>query len=155
LELFDIAPEPKPKKPTVQQMKFLHILSAGKLQFGGRPFVGFDLEAAGKTFTHRFPHRIAASVVMYGWAQMKSFNGSAAVYTLSTTGRELIKEFCAHKHLFDDTTEILGGKIVCKKCGCAVRCRSKQPTPHASTRWHWKYGPMCQPCWDYLYPKNP
>jgi hypothetical protein len=118
------------------------------------PYPKSELTADGEALLTHFHPVVALKVVQFGWAAMKAFDGSQAVYTLSTSGREAIKELCAHSHLDpDQSAQVLAGYLICKKCARRVRCRSKQPTKHPANRIHFRYGPMCDKCWDFLFSK--
>lgn len=157
MELFDIGrKKEKVRRPTAPQMRLLHVIAAGKLQFEkwpGRPYSIID--SNGQDFAWRFHEKVAHNVVLHGWAEMKSFaDRSKAEYRISKSGREVLKELCEHTihgYEYDQKVETLGGTLVCKQCGRALRCRSKQPTPHSANRWHFRYGPMCNSCWEFMF----
>jgi hypothetical protein len=98
--------------------------------------------------THRI---VAEKIIVNGWVAMTGFDTRQARYTLNKIGRNLLNIFCKHEHLPGDHLEVIDNKLICPKCGCALRCKSKQPTPHPANRWHWRYGPICDECFVYLH----
>lgn len=154
MELFDIdrkEEEENPVEPTLPQMKFLHILAQGRLVVRKWPTPGFELrDKSGPDFSWKFNPKVAANVVLRGWADMEAFDGRKAEYRISSEGKMMLKEFCAHNSKLESASEILAGQLICRQCGRSIRCRSKQPTPHAANRWHWRYRAICQKCWDFL-----
>lgn len=144
-------PKPKTKAPTPPQMRFLHVLSHGILEVKSYPLTTYWMKAEGKLSLYDFHPTVANNVVMNGWAEMKSFAQGAAEYRISKAGRAALKELCEHEHLGEHSTESLSGNLICRKCARSLRCKSKQRTPHGANRWHWKYGPMCNKCLEFLY----
>jgi hypothetical protein len=155
--LFDLAPEPKPKKPTAPQMRFLHVLAHNVLEIKTLPWRALWLkETSGNYLLWHFHPTVANNVVMNGWAEMKSFAKGKAEYRISEAGKEALTELCEHVHnpYLDESSEVLAGHLICRKCARSLRCRSKQPTPHPANFRHERYGPMCNQCWEFLGTKG-
>ncbi len=153
MALFDIAPEPKPKSPTVPQMRLLHVLANARLTIDRKHGkTGYEWRHPnGVMFLHFFHRIVADKVILNGWAEPASFTTTRVVYRISKEGRRMLEQLCEHRHVSEDSTQKLGNSVVCKKCARLLRCKSKQPTPHGAHRWHDRFGPICNQCWEFLY----
>lgn len=152
-ELFDYKKAEDPKKPTAPQMRFLHALAGRTLEIRSHPTHSVWLKTeAGEPVLYFFHLAVANNVVLNGWAELKTLKQGKAEYRISKSGREALKELCAHTHNphLPNTSEVLAGNLICKKCAHSIRCRSKQPTAHGANFWDAQYGPMCDKCLDYL-----
>ncbi len=130
-------------------MRALQYMRAGaKLVFQTRPVPRIDLEKGPVWFLiHPTTARI---LVAYRWVDLYDFNANRGIYRLHPTGRALTDRVCEHRHLDDERTERFGEKgkgeglrLLCRDCWGVVNCVSRKSAPHAATRWHWRYGAVC------------
>lgn len=154
-ELFDFKHprKDKPIRPTAPQMRLLHRVESNQLVFRRSPFRDYEIhDLADNCLLGLVDAKVAENIVMRGWVEMVKFDGqNIAHYRLSETGKEILKELCPHEHLAGSPVDEINHKLVCRNCAHALPCGSRQARKHPANTWHFRYGPICDNCWEYLY----
>lgn len=140
---FEPSPEPRPA-PTRPQLRALQYLRSGsKLIYRSWPSLGVEIEPFTREGWFLIHPSTARILVAYGWVELKTFDGKRGEYHISKTGIPLTDTLCNHNHPTNGRVKFLPGRAVCSDCWGVLRCVSRRTAPHVATKWHWRYGPVC------------
>lgn len=142
--------------PSRAQLRMLHILDqGGKLIFSSWPYPKFNLPTSFSSDEAWQFHQVTARIIVNrGWVELRAFNAKRGEYIITRPGHALTEEMCRcirgwwikgerGRPVQDTQTETLGQRLLCRRCGRRVRCVSKKTPQHGASRWHGRWGPVC------------
>lgn len=146
LQLPAIEPPESPRpKPSRAQLKALQYLRAGaQLVYRSWPSPAVDLEPIASELSYLIHLSTVKILIAYGWVELKSFDSKRGYYRLHETGAALADTVCDHVHREDGRIKFLPGRAVCRDCWGVLMCVSRLSPAHVATRWHWRYGAVCE-----------
>jgi hypothetical protein len=118
--------------PSRAQLRMLHVLARGTLVFKNWPYPKFELPTDYETDEAWQFHQVTARLIVErGWAELHKFDAQRGEYGITVYGLALAQQFCdclgkskkfrGQKVRFEEQTETLAGKVICKYCARLVK----------------------------------